>query len=206
MEAKNMEKVKNTDQIRLSPWDFSWMRTESLSPSIFFREIRTNRSLSNRWKQKWSATLNAATLSFVPMPVWEAKTIVSLTVLETVLTWSPIHWKRWKKKNVTLRWNRHSSAFRAPIKWSICEHWMKPMRLYSIRYIIKRFPLLREIWTRRSLSPILRNTKNISRKYAAARLNVRKKCFKIQAVYGAEKHRTTLPVLFIKNPLPATEK
>lgn len=48
--------------------------------------------------------------------------------------------------------------------------------------------------------------KNISRKYAAARLNVRKKCFKIQAVYGAEKHRTTLPVLFIKHPLPATEK
>ena len=49
---KSMEKAKNTDQIRLLPWGFSWMRTESLSPSIFFREIRTNRSLSNRWKQK----------------------------------------------------------------------------------------------------------------------------------------------------------
>ncbi|MFR7816089.1 MAG: hypothetical protein ACLU22_14380 [Clostridium sp.] len=49
---KNMEKAKNTDQIRLLPWGFSWMRTESLSPSIFFRETRTNRSLSNRWKQK----------------------------------------------------------------------------------------------------------------------------------------------------------
>ena len=48
--------------------------------------------------------------------------------------------------------------------------------------------------------------KNISRKYAAARSNVHKKCFKIQAVYGAEKHRTPLPVLSIKHPLPAMEK
>lgn len=70
----------------------------------------------------------------------------------------------------------------------------------------KEVPLVTGVWTRQSLSPILRNTKNISRKYAAARLNVHKKCFKIQAVYGAEKHRTTLPVLFIKHPLPATEK
>lgn len=35
--------------------------------------------------------------------------------------------------------------------------------------------------------------KNISRKYAAARLNVRKKCFKIQAVYGAENTERPCP-------------
>ena len=39
---------ENKGEVRLE----AWMRTESLSPSIFFREIRTNRSLSNRWKQK----------------------------------------------------------------------------------------------------------------------------------------------------------
>lgn len=48
--------------------------------------------------------------------------------------------------------------------------------------------------------------KKYQQKIRSRQIERAQKCFKIQAVYGAEKHRTTLPVLFIKHPLPATEK
>ncbi|MFR5086952.1 MAG: hypothetical protein ACLTDT_05145 [Clostridium sp.] len=48
--------------------------------------------------------------------------------------------------------------------------------------------------------------KKYQQKYAAARSNVCKKCFKTQAVSGAEKRRMIRLVLSIKHPLPGMVK
>lgn len=45
MNYANTAKAKNTDQIRLSPWDYLWMRMEFLCLSIFFPETRMSRPL-----------------------------------------------------------------------------------------------------------------------------------------------------------------
>ena len=48
MEIKNTGKVKNTDQTQSSKWDCLWMEMGFPLLFLFFREMQTNRPLSNR--------------------------------------------------------------------------------------------------------------------------------------------------------------